>query len=261
MHFNEKHNSLELLQAVLRSLAIDTYTGKETLYMRTFLSLIFIALTVSACGLFDKDSGETVEPIGEIGTTITVTGSVIETIDDCVVDGICAFVVQIETDEQITVIWSEGDSPNCFNNPFPPGDITIETGENIEAYGRIVDAGSISVCGDDSYYILPILENGEQPMNDDSSQQATRQVTGEVVEVISDCAFDGNCAYVVETDSGEQVTVIWAEGMSPICQNDPFQGGDTNINVGDSIDSFGRVIDDNTISACGDPSYYITKTS
>ena len=222
--------------------------------MRTFLSLIFIALTVSACGLFDTDSGETIEPIGEIGTTITVTGSVIETIDDCVVDGICAFVVQIETGEQITVVWSEGDSPNCFNNPFPPGDITIETGENIEAYGRIVDAGSISVCGDESYYIAyatPSLD----------VEPAPRQVSGEVVEVISDCAFDGNCAYVVETESGEQVTVIWAEGMSPICQNDPFQGGDTNINVGDSIDSFGRVIDDSTISVCGDPSYYITKTS
>ena len=98
-------------------------------------------------------------------------------------------------------------------------------------------------------------------MSNEESAQVARQVTGEVIELIGDCAFDGNCAYVVQTESGEEVTVIWAEGMSPICQNDPFQGGDTDIQVGDTIDSLGRVIDASTTSACGDTSYYIRKTS
>lgn len=116
---------------------------------------------------------------------------------------------------------------------------------------------SLTACS-----LFDFLGNGTESVNEgENDMQSTRQVTGDVIELISDCAFDGNCAYVVQTDSGEAVTVIWAEGSSPICQNDPFQGGDTDIQVGDSIDSLGRVIDDNTISGCGDLSYYIRKTN
>ena len=127
--------------------------------------------------------------------------------------------------------------------------------DRIEAFGTVVNANTISVCGDDSYYISFI----EDAMPD-NNEQATRQVTGEIIEVIGDCAFDGNCAYVVETADGEQITVIWAEGMSPICQNDPFNGNSNNdIALGDTIETLGRVIDDTTTSACGDESYYIRK--
>lgn len=116
---------------------------------------------------------------------------------------------------------------------------------------------SLTACS-----LFDFLSNETNSVNEmESDMQATRQVTGEVIEFIGDCAFDGICAYIVETGSGEAVTVIWAEGMSPICQNDPFQGGDTDIEVGDSIDSLGRVIDADTTSACGDPSYYIRKTN
>lgn len=116
---------------------------------------------------------------------------------------------------------------------------------------------SLTACG-----LLDFLSNDTNPgIEGESEMQVSRQVTGEVIEFIGDCAFDGICAYVVETDSGEAITVIWVEGDSPICQNDPFQGGDSDIVVGDSIDSLGRVIDDSTTSACGDPSYYIRKTN
>ena len=190
--------------------------------------------------------------------TRQVTGTIVDFINECPVDGICAYVIETDEGQEVTVIWVEGDSPNCANDPFGLDngiDIFGAEDDRIEAFGTVVDDNTISVCGDDSYYISFIED--AMPDND---EQATRQVTGEIIEVIGDCAFDGNCAYVVETADGEQITVIWAEGMSPICQNDPFNGNSNNdIALGDTIDTLGRVIDDTTTSACGDESYYIRK--
>lgn len=190
--------------------------------------------------------------------TRQVTGYIVDFINECPVDGICAYVIETDAGQEVTVIWVEGDSPNCANDPFGLNngiDIFGAEDDYIEAFGTIVNEDTISVCGDDSYYISFIEDT--MPEND---EQATRQVTGEIIEVIGDCAFDGNCAYVVETANSEQITVIWAEGMSPICQNDPFNGiGNNNINLGDTIETFGRVIDESTTSACGDEGYYIRK--
>lgn len=189
------------------------------------------------------------EPIDNTETR-TVSGQIIETINECLVDGDCGYIIVPAEGGLLTVIWSEGDSPNCQNDMFPQDDSIIYIGSQIEAFGYIVDDTTISVCGDDSYYIRLAVDRPE-----------TRQVSGTVIEFIGDCAFDGICAYIVETDVGEAITVIWAEGMSPNGQNDMFAQNDGDIVVGDTVDSLGRVVDDVTFSACGDDSYYITKVN
>lgn len=226
--------------------------------MKKLVLLTVIALSLSACSIFQLIDRQS-DPTSEIQTSRQVTGEIVDFINQCPVDGICAYIIETDSGEEVTVIWSEGDSPNCFNNPFPVNnevDTFNAVNTEIEVSGIVVDSNTISVCGDESYYISFM----EDEMGNDDSAQISRQVTGEVIELIGDCAFDGNCAYVVEIESGEEVTVIWAEGMSPICQNDPFQGGNSDIQVGDSIDSLVRVIDASTTSACGDTSYYIRKT-
>src|SRR5690606_1323118 len=120
--------------------------------------------------------------------TRQVTGTITGFINECPVDGICAYIVETDEGQEVTVIWVEGDSPNCANDPFGLDngvDVFAAEGNRIEAFGTVVSADTISFCGDDSYYISFI----EDTMSENESQ-ATRQVTGEIVEVISDCAFD-----------------------------------------------------------------------
>ncbi|GAB5494347.1 MAG: hypothetical protein Phog2KO_45620 [Phototrophicaceae bacterium] len=227
--------------------AIEVYGATHDLYTMEVCSNTDFYITVL----------ETDSPAPD-DTTRQVTGNIIDFINECPVDGICAYVIETDAGEEITVIWVEGDSPNCSNDPFGISDTDIFGAEDnrIEAFGTVVDDNTISVCGDNSYYISFV----EADTTPDTDAQVPRQVSGEIIEIIGDCAFDGNCAYVVETAEGEEVTVIWAEGMSPICQNDPFNGlGNNDIDLGDTIDSLGRVIDATTTSACGDESYYIVK--
>ncbi len=76
-------------------------------------------------------------------------------------------------------------------------------------------------------------------------------VSGTVSGTIDDCAFDGICALVLDVN-GETVNVIWAEGMLQ-CQGQ--YAGD--IAVGDTVDAFGIARDDNSLSICPSPDYYV----
>ena len=69
--------------------------------------------------------------------------------------------------------------------------------------------------------ICTVLISAWDLLEDYSKQQATNPshnggevmtVSGTVVDMVGDCAFDGICSYIVESDSG-QYEVIWAEGM------------------------------------------------
>lgn len=82
-------------------------------------------------------------------------------------------------------------------------------------------------------------------------------INGTVSEIISDCAFDGICGYVVSSENGDDVAVIWAEGMSLNCSNDMFGDNSRDIVFGDTIEAYGRITDEAQITTCGDDDYYI----
>ena len=84
---------------------------------------------------------------------------------------------------------------------------------------------------------------------------STARLTGEVVDTIDDCAFDGICAYVVDTDQG-QYKAIWEPGMIP-CEGTM----DADIVVGDTIEIFGEVVDTDSISICTDSTYTLRKVT
>jgi hypothetical protein len=74
-------------------------------------------------------------------------------------------------------------------------------------------------------------------------------VTGTVIGTITDCAFDGICALVLDVD-GAEVNAIWAEGMLP-CEGQYEDG----IAVGEVVEAFGIARDANSLSICPAPRY------
>lgn len=99
--------------------------------------MLFLLLT--ACG----QSSTTLN----IGDEVNLTGTVVDTIDDCIVDGICAFVV--DTDQgQINAIWAEG-MRRCEGTM----DSGIAVGDTVTIRGAVTDADSVSICGGAGYFI------------------------------------------------------------------------------------------------------------
>ncbi|MEL6408462.1 MAG: hypothetical protein AAFR81_29110 [Chloroflexota bacterium] len=266
-----------------------------------FIIIILLAVSLSACGIFEADQSDEalVDPTTPAARLITVTGTVIENEIGVPADGNNVLTIELDNGETRTVLYMEGGlvpaevaEHQCNNNDdVNQFAMTLSVGDVVTVSGIPSDAYDIDVCSNEAFSItlardtdavLPLSIEGGTPapidpividppsevghgnlesLLDADGNVITRSLSGEVVEFISDCAFDGICAYVVETESGEQVTVIWSEGMSPNCQNDMFNGGDTDIQVGDTLEATGRAIDDSTISACGNDSYSITKTS
>jgi hypothetical protein len=78
--------------------------------------------------------------------------------------------------------------------------------------------------------------------------------TGTITEIVSDCTFDGICAYVVSTEN-ETYTVIWAPGMAPC------HGQFEQSSVGDVVEIDAEETDGTTLSICNDSGYYIRRVS
>ncbi|NJK81676.1 MAG: hypothetical protein HC876_16835 [Chloroflexaceae bacterium] len=105
----------------------------------------------------------------------------------------------------------------------------------------------ISACG--SPIATGTTNNGAPAVNQEM------QISGPVVDTIDDCAFDGLCAYVIETEQG-RYNAIWAQGMLP-CEGQV----DQHIAVGATIEVFGVVTDATSVSICASTDYYIRKTT
>ena len=78
-------------------------------------------------------------------------------------------------------------------------------------------------------------------------------VTGTVVGSIDECAFDGNCAHVLNVD-GAEVNVIWAQGMMQ-CQGQYDDG----IQMRHIVEAFGVAVDRNSLTICTSPEYYVRR--
>jgi hypothetical protein len=107
------------------------------------LSFTLFALVLVGCVYFDALSSEPL-PVDE---EITLTGHVVDTIDDCVVDGICALIIEAEAGRYI-VVWNQGWIP-CEGKMAR--DIPANT--TLEVFGVVTDENTVSICPSPDYYI------------------------------------------------------------------------------------------------------------
>ena len=219
--------------------------------MKSIILVSVLLISLSACSIF--------QPTIELDTTQTITGTVRENNIDVPADGNNTLLIETESGT-FNVLYQEGgllppdeQGNQCHNNPLMAQFAqTLVVGDSVEIYGAAHTFYDIEICSRTDYYITVI-----QPQ---TPQTSARIVRGEVTERINDCAFDGNCGFVIITDDNQEITVIYAEGMSMNCRNDMFNGqSNDDIQVGDTIEANGTIINANTISACGDTTYYITK--
>lgn len=87
-----------------------------------------------------------------VGEAIQIQGTVVDTINECIVDGICAHVVDTDT-EQYTVIWAPGMIP-CEGQVEPE----IAVGDTVDVYAEVQAADTLSVCTAQDYFIRKTSE-------------------------------------------------------------------------------------------------------
>jgi hypothetical protein len=105
---------------------------------------VLLALLLAGCGAQ--------APALVPGEEVRFRGTVVDTIDDCVVDGICALVVETDTG-RYTAVWSQG-MRQCLGN-IENG---IAIGDPVEVFGRAQDTASVSIV-----YSIQRVAAGEAP--------------------------------------------------------------------------------------------------
>jgi hypothetical protein len=88
-------------------------------------------------------------PAAPIGSEVTITGVVVETIDTCVLDGICALVVDTP-DRRYTVIYNVGEGECASSGMLDPA---ISIGDTVEVFALVTGNGELSTCPSMDYYI------------------------------------------------------------------------------------------------------------
>lgn len=83
-------------------------------------------------------------------------------------------------------------------------------------------------------------------------------IQGTVVEHVHDCAFDGYCYVIVETDEGTQYNVVYAPGMM-VCPNPNLDPNLWDLAAGEKVEAYGEVIEDGSILLCNRDVYYLNK--
>lgn len=119
--------------------------------MRFKLTVLFVVLaaTISACGLFEFSEPALPQNNLTPGSEVSLTGVVVDTIDTCAADGICAYVLDTAIGE-IDAIWAEG-MMRCEGTLAE--DISI--GEEVQVFGLVQDDTSqVSICAMNDHYII-----------------------------------------------------------------------------------------------------------
>jgi hypothetical protein len=110
--------------------------------------LLLLALLLANCG------PQAPAPAPAPGDEFQFQGTVVDTIDDCVVDGTCALVVETDTG-RYTAVWAEG-MRQCAGD-FAGG---VDIGDEVEVFGSAQEGDRVSICDADTYYIHPLAEGG-----------------------------------------------------------------------------------------------------
>ena len=119
-----------------------------------FILLMMTIVALSGCSFLTEftvtsNSTSSDDPIGDVGTVITVTGEVTGSIGDCAFDGICATIITTDDGKTIDVIWAEG-MVRCEGQYED-----IAQGQRLEARAEVIGASQVSICRDATYYHRP----------------------------------------------------------------------------------------------------------
>ena len=90
-----------------------------------------------------------ISPAAEVGSEMTITGIVVDTLDDCVLDGICALLVDT-LEGRYTVVYNPGEA-ECPN--FAALDMTIGLHDTVEVFAMVTGNFELSTCPSMHYYI------------------------------------------------------------------------------------------------------------
>lgn len=107
--------------------------------------LVLLALLLANCG----PQAPALVP----GDEVQFQGTVIDTVDDCVVDGTCALVVETDTG-RYSVVWAEG-MRQCAGD-YAGG---VAIGDQVEVFGAVQEHDRVSICGSDTYAIRHLPAN------------------------------------------------------------------------------------------------------
>jgi hypothetical protein len=91
-------------------------------------------------------------PSAAIGSEVTLTGVVVETIDTCVLDGICALVVDAE-DGRYTVIYNVGEGECASSGALDPA---IAIGDTVAIFAMVTGNAELSTCPSVQYTITRV---------------------------------------------------------------------------------------------------------
>ena len=86
-----------------------------------------------------------------VGGTFTVVAPVIDTIDDCAFDGICALVLDTGAFGEVPAIWASG--MIACQGQLEDG---IVIGDTVEVYGEVLADNQVTICTAPEYYIKKI---------------------------------------------------------------------------------------------------------
>lgn len=90
-----------------------------------------------------------IRPAADVGSEVTITGVVVDTIDHCTVDGICALVIDA-SDGRYTVIYNPG--ATMCTNPNVPGE-PISLGDTVEVFAVVTGNFELYTCPSEAYHI------------------------------------------------------------------------------------------------------------
>lgn len=235
----------------------------------SLIVLLMLSLALSACGSNAQEAEITPEATGEateLGTESTIRGTISEVIFGIAFDGNNEIVLDTEDGQVRVLVMEAGFVPEDMrdqvcNKNQAANDVmnTLGAGDEIEVFGLLREDGVLAVCGDERFTIT-VLSQVER--TEEAGVFAERPIMGTVLENNHSCEVDATCYLLIETESEGQWTVVYGTG-----ERLPMEGQELcnvtseytqlawEVEVGATIEAFGRVRGENEIGLCYEGEY------
>ena len=221
--------------------------------------IFLVALLLSGCDWLTPDAVDVNVSLPTEDERL-ISGLIIENSVQSPADG--NDVLTIETDEGVVdILYFEGglvplemQADQCTRNSQADVIRQFPEGLEVTVFAYVDADGLLNVCSGSQYYVL-VDEDTSVDLRDNQRVNALYW-SGVIIDGREDCVVDGICSYFIENGDGI-FEVIWSEGDTPICSNNPIAAIDRPLEFGDAIRAYGRIVQPYVISACGHEAFYI----
>lgn len=139
--------------------------------IKVFLIVLVVAVVIAVGAiLFLSQMQTSVPAVLNTGEEVKITGTIIERDDGCFVDGTCSLTIDSDHG-RVEVITNVGWLA-CPHDPFVEGDF-VDIGSNVEVFGKVDSANTVSACSSPDYYIKSVGFN--EPQTIDTSDWQTHR--------------------------------------------------------------------------------------